>query len=92
MDKLKPYLLTVKKYHFWILIFVAVAALFYAWGTGTAELEGSFKKNKSNICIVVVTSICRHSESCFSFHGYRALTYCLHVSARNKMKRRKTQQ
>ena len=49
MDKLKPYLLKIKQHHFWVLILVAVAALFYAWSTGTAELENSFKKNKSSI-------------------------------------------
>ena len=49
MDKLKPYLLKIKQYHFWVLILVAVAALFYAWNAGTAELENSFKKNKSSI-------------------------------------------
>ena len=49
MDKIKPYLLKIKQYHFWILILVAVGALFYAWSAGTAELENSFKKNKSSI-------------------------------------------
>ena len=49
MDKLKPYLLKIKQHHFWVLILVAVAALFYAWSAGTAELENSFKRNKSSI-------------------------------------------
>ena len=49
MDKLKPYLLKIKQHHFWVLILMAILALFYAWSTGTAELENSFKKNKSSI-------------------------------------------
>lgn len=49
MDKLKPYLLKIKQYHFWGLILVAMAILFYAWSAGTAELENSFKRNKSSI-------------------------------------------
>ena len=49
MEKLKPYLLKIQQHHFWILIVVAIVALFYAWSAGTAELEKSFKKNKSSI-------------------------------------------
>ena len=49
MEKLKPYLLKIQQHHFWILIVVAIVALFYAWNAGTAELEKSFKKNKSSI-------------------------------------------
>ena len=49
MEKLKPYLLKIRQYHFWILVLVAIVALFYAWSTGTAEIEKSFSKNKSSI-------------------------------------------
>ena len=49
MEKLKPYLLKIRQYHFWILALVAIVVLFYAWSTGTAEIEKSFSKNKSSI-------------------------------------------
>ena len=49
MEKLKPYLLKIRQYHFWILALVAIVVLFYAWSTGTAEIKKSFSKNKSSI-------------------------------------------
>ena len=49
MEKLKPYLLMIQQHHFWLLLLVAIVALFYAWSTGTTEIESSFKKNKGSI-------------------------------------------
>lgn len=49
MEKLKLYLFKIYQHHFWVLILVAIAILFYGWNVGTGEMKRSFDKNQGSI-------------------------------------------
>lgn len=47
MDQLKPYLLAIKKHHFWILLSLLVITASLVWYWGTGDLETKFTADKS---------------------------------------------
>jgi len=49
MDKIRPILAAVKKYHFWVLsLLIALIGLF-SWFTASASLTEEFEKNQSSV-------------------------------------------
>ncbi|MBX7167816.1 MAG: hypothetical protein K1X74_15900 [Pirellulales bacterium] len=49
MDKLRPYLSALKKYHFWLLLVVVLGCALFAWRSGTKTLAEQFAANSSQI-------------------------------------------
>ncbi len=49
MDKLKPYIDAVKKYHFWVICGATLLIALVCWYMATSGLAGQFEKRKSKI-------------------------------------------
>jgi hypothetical protein len=49
MDKLKPYLAVVKKYHFWVVCGATLLIGLVCWWMATSGLAGQFQRHKSRI-------------------------------------------
>lgn len=49
MDKLKPYLVQLKKHHFWVLCGVLLLAAYFAWSSGTSALQTEYEANRQQI-------------------------------------------
>jgi len=49
MDKLKPILAGMLKYHFWVLLGIVVVIALFTWNSAVGHLDDEFSKNKSQI-------------------------------------------
>ena len=49
MEKLKPVLAIIKKYHFWVLCVVCIAATLYSWNKAAQHVEKDFGVNKQKV-------------------------------------------
>jgi hypothetical protein len=49
MEKIKPYLEMLKKYHFWLLTGICVVVMLYCWNSATQEIEKQFSANKMKV-------------------------------------------
>ncbi len=49
MDKLRPILILLRKYHFWLLCIVAIGAGFFGWFSARGTLSAQYDEYKSNV-------------------------------------------
>lgn len=49
MDKLRPYLLLLKKHHFWILFVVVLGVSYWGWSSGAAYFSDQYAKDQRTI-------------------------------------------